>query len=259
MSTKGDQILDKPLPQIGGKSLFTRELEDALEEKRVDFAVHSLKDLPTTLPPGLAIGAILQREDPRDALILHEKHSGSTLDSLPEGSIIGTSSLRRCSQLRRKYPRLVVKDIRGNLQTRLKKLEQGIFDGIILAVAGVQRMGWQSKISQILDEREMLYAVGQGALAVECRREDCRVFCHLSHIPTVLRVVAERSLLCRLEAGCSAPIAVTTVLRETLKRKELELTAAVWSLDGSQVIKEIMVATLPPLGHKERDQPEKLW
>ncbi|BES89294.1 Porphobilinogen deaminase, dipyromethane cofactor Hypothetical protein domain [Nesidiocoris tenuis] len=170
-----------------------------------------------------------RREDPRDALILNPKHRGLTLDSLPPKSVIGTSSLRRIAQLRRKYPDFIIKDIRGNLQTRLKKLDSGDYDGIILAVAGVHRMGWEHRISEILDISSMLFAVGQGALAVECRTADCPIYSKLSHGETLLRTVAERSLLCTLGGGCSAPVAVSS----TLVGDTLALTGACWSLDGS--------------------------
>jgi hydroxymethylbilane synthase len=151
MTTMGDRVLNKSLPKIGEKSLFTKDLEDALRNGGVDFVVHSLKDLPTSLPVGMAIGAVLEREDPRDALVLNEDHAGKTLQTLPKGSIIGTSSLRRSAQLARYYPHLVVCDIRGNLNTRLAKLDvaQSKFSGIILAQAGLVRMGWQKRISQV--------------------------------------------------------------------------------------------------------------
>uniref|UniRef100_A0A0A9X341 hydroxymethylbilane synthase n=1 Tax=Lygus hesperus TaxID=30085 RepID=A0A0A9X341_LYGHE len=229
MHTMGDQILDRPLPKIGEKSLFTKELEEALSSGEVDLVVHSLKDLPTALPDGLAVGAILEREDARDGLLLNPKHRGLSLKTLPPNSIIGTSSLRRIAQLKRQFPSLVIKDIRGNLQTRLRKLDSGDYDGIILAVAGIHRMGWEHRISEILEESDMLYAVGQGALAVECRTADCSIFSPLSHIETLLRTVAERSLLCTLGGGCSAPVAVTSRLEGGI----LHLTAACWSLDGS--------------------------
>uniref|UniRef100_T1HIA9 hydroxymethylbilane synthase n=4 Tax=Rhodnius TaxID=13248 RepID=T1HIA9_RHOPR len=242
MTTTGDQILDKPLPKIGQKSLFTKELETALLNDEVDLLVHSLKDLPTVLPSGLALGAILEREDARDALLLHPKHRGLTLASLPENSIIGTSSLRRAAQLKRNFPKLTIKDIRGNLQTRLKKLNQGIYDGIILAVAGVHRMGWEDRISQVLLETDMLYAVGQGALAVECRKKDCPLFAGLYHVDTAFCCIAERSLLNTLGGGCSAPVAVHSRLETSDGR--LYLTAAVWSLDGSETLQKTASTTV---------------
>lgn len=241
MDTIGDQILDKPLPKIGQKSLFTKELETALLNDEVDLLVHSLKDMPTALPSGLAIGAILEREDSRDALLLHPKHRGSTLASLSENSIIGTSSLRRAAQLKRNFPKIIVKDIRGNLQTRLRKLNQGLYDGIILAVAGVHRMGWEDRISQILSETEMLYAVGQGALAIECRKKDCSLFSGLYDVDTALCCIAERSLLNTLGGGCSAPVAVHSRLDSDGTQY---LTAAVWSLDGSETLQKSASTTV---------------
>lgn len=236
MSTLGDQILDKPLPKIGEKSLFTKELESALEHSRVDFVVHSLKDMPTELPDGMAIGAILQREDPRDVVILNKKYKGKTLETLPPNSVIGTSSLRRTAQLARNYPDLVIKDIRGNLNTRLRKLDEGdIYSAIVLAKAGVTRMGWENRIDQVLESSEMMYAVGQGALAVECRENDLTTLAlleSLHHRPTVARVVAERSFLNTLGGGCSAPVAVSSALQD----RQLTLMGAVWSLDGVETI-----------------------
>ncbi|KAM7399820.1 hypothetical protein PAMP_019064 [Pampus punctatissimus] len=162
MSTTGDKILDTALSKIGEKSLFTKELENALERNEVDLVVHSLKDLPTTLPPGFTIGAVLKRENPHDAVVLHPKHVGKTLDTLPENSMIGTSSLRRAAQLKKRFPHLEFKDIRGNLNTRLKKLdEKEDFAAIILAAAGLRRMGWENRISQILGPEDCMYAVGQ--------------------------------------------------------------------------------------------------
>ncbi|XP_015511863.1 porphobilinogen deaminase isoform X1 [Neodiprion pinetum] len=237
MSTKGDKILDKSLPKIGEKALFTAELEIALENGRVDFVVHSLKDLPTTLPEGMALGAVLKREDPRDAVVMSKKFLGNTLSSLPEGSVIGTSSLRRSAQLARNMPHLKVESIRGNLNTRLKKLddESSTFAAIILAAAGMKRMGWEDRISQLLEPEEALYAVGQGALGVECRETDWDILSLLSplhDIETTLRCVCERSFLRTLGGGCSAPVAVCSSLVE----KDLSITGAVWSLNGQTTI-----------------------
>ncbi|XP_067007411.1 porphobilinogen deaminase [Anabrus simplex] len=238
MSTMGDKILDKPLPKIGEKSLFTKELEIALANKDVDLVVHSLKDLPTTLPDGMCIGAVLKREDPRDSVVLHPNMQGKTLETLPEGSVIGTSSLRRTAQLKRKYPHLRVSDIRGNLNTRLKKLDtDDKYQAIVLASAGLIRMDWEKRIEQTLEADDMLYAVGQGALAVECGERDLPILQlleRLHHGPTALKVLAERSFLRTLGGGCSAPVAVHSVLRGN----ELTLTGAVWSLDGSQTLEE---------------------
>ncbi|XP_015183013.1 PREDICTED: porphobilinogen deaminase isoform X1 [Polistes dominula] len=239
MNTKGDKILDKSLPKIGEKSLFTEELELALESGRVDFLVHSLKDLPTILPQGMVLGAILKREDPRDAVVMSKKYKDKTLSTLPKGSVIGTSSLRRSAQLARNMPHLTVQSIRGNLNTRLKKLddEESPFAAIILAVAGLKRMGWNDRISQILEPEEALYAVGQGALGVECRESDWKILSLLEplhDVDTALRCVCERSFLKTLGGGCSAPVAVSSTLTE----KDLVITGAVWSLDGQTVIKD---------------------
>ncbi|XP_063695652.1 porphobilinogen deaminase [Culicoides brevitarsis] len=250
MTTMGDRVLNVALPKIGEKSLFTKDLEDALTNGGVDFVVHSLKDLPTALPVGMAIGAVLEREDPKDVLVLNAKHAGKTLQTLPEGSVIGTSSLRRSAQLHRSYKNVKVCDIRGNLNTRLAKLdaEGSKFDGIILAHAGVSRMGWEKRISQVLEPEELLYAVGQGALAVECRSNDdfildmLRKLCHLD---TQCRILAERSFLKTLGGGCSAPVAVHSVLKRPLDEKgEIELVGAVWSLDGTTKIEEQLKAEL---------------
>ncbi|KAI3354624.1 hypothetical protein L3Q82_019127, partial [Scortum barcoo] len=240
MSTTGDKILDTALSKIGEKSLFTKELENALERNEVDLVVHSLKDLPTTLPPGFTIGAVLKRENPFDAVVLHPKHMGKSLETLPESSVIGTSSLRRAAQLKKRFPHLDFKDIRGNLNTRLKKLdEKEDFAAIILAAAGLRRMGWENRISQILGPEDCMYAVGQGALAVEVRARDADILEMVSvlHDPdTVLRCIAERAFLRHLEGGCSVPVAVNTEVKDS----QLYLTGAVYSLDGSDSLKETM-------------------
>ncbi|XP_068096912.1 porphobilinogen deaminase isoform X2 [Hyperolius riggenbachi] len=240
MSTTGDKILDTALSKIGEKSLFTKELENALERNEVDLVVHSLKDLPTTLPLGFTIGAVCKRENPCDAVVFHPKHAGSSLESLPTSSVIGTSSLRRAAQLKRAYPHLEFRDIRGNLNTRLKKLdEQNMFSAIILAAAGLRRMGWESRIGQILSTEECLYAVGQGALAVEVRARDHHILEMVSSLldpQTVLCCVAERSFMRQLEGGCSVPVAVSSVIHDS----QLYLTGAVSSLDGSNYLKETM-------------------
>uniref|UniRef100_A0A672IDD5 Porphobilinogen deaminase n=1 Tax=Salarias fasciatus TaxID=181472 RepID=A0A672IDD5_SALFA len=233
-----------PLLKIGEKSLFTKELENALEKNEVDLVVHSLKDLPTTLPPGFTIGAVLKRENPHDAVVLHPKHAGKTLDTLPENSVIGTSSLRRAAQLKKRFPHLDFKDIRGNLNTRLKKLDdKDDFSAIILAAAGLRRMGWDDRISQILGPEDCMYAVGQGALAVEVRARDADILEMVSvlHDPdTVLRCIAERAFLKRLEGGCSVPVAVHTQVKDC----QLYLTGAVYSLDGSESLKETMQTSI---------------
>ncbi|KAG9482587.1 hypothetical protein GDO78_011328 [Eleutherodactylus coqui] len=240
MSTTGDKILDTALSKIGEKSLFTKELENALEKNEVDLVVHSLKDLPTTLPLGFTIGAVCERESPYDAVVFHPKNAEKKLEALPKNSAIGTSSLRRAAQLKKLYPQLEFKDIRGNLNTRLKKLdEHHDFSAIILAAAGLQRMGWQKRIDQVLSPEQCLYAVGQGALAVEVRAKDqdiLNMVCALQHPQTVLRCIAERAFMKRLEGGCSVPVAVCTSIQDS----QLYLTGAVYSLDGSDCLKETM-------------------
>ncbi|XP_041851621.1 porphobilinogen deaminase-like isoform X2 [Melanotaenia boesemani] len=244
MSTTGDKILDTALSKIGEKSLFTKELENALERNEVDLVVHSLKDLPTTLPPGFTIGAVLKRDSPYDAVVLHPSNAGKTLDTLPENSVIGTSSLRRAAQLKKRFPHLDFKDIRGNLNTRLKKLdEKDDFAAIILAAAGLSRMGWENRISTILEPEDCMYAVGQGALAVEVRARDADILEMVSvlHDPdTVLRCIAERAFLKQLEGGCSVPVAVHTQVKDS----QLYLTGAVYSLDGSDSLKETMQTSI---------------
>ncbi|KAL4647520.1 porphobilinogen deaminase [Arapaima gigas] len=246
MSTTGDKILDTALSKIGEKSLFTKELENALERNEVDLVVHSLKDLPTMLPLGFTIGAVLERECPFDAVVLHPKNIGKSLDTLPEKSIIGTSSLRRAAQLKKRFPHLEFKDIRGNLNTRLKKLdEKEEFSAIILAAAGMTRMGWENRISQILDPENCMYAVGQGALAVEVRARDkdiLEMVSVLHHPDTVLRCIAERAFLRHLARGCSVPVAVHTEVKDS----QLYLTGAVYSLDGSDSLKETMQTSILP-------------
>ncbi|XP_025203899.1 uncharacterized protein LOC112600809 [Melanaphis sacchari] len=246
MTTMGDRVLDKPLPKIGEKSLFTKDLEVALLSGTVDFIVHSLKDLPTVMEIGTTIGAVLKRDDPRDALVLREDCKEYQLDSLPSKSFIGTSSLRRTAQLKRKFPNLQVSDVRGNLNTRLKKLDSSKstdektntnYSGIILALAGIQRMGWEKRVSQIIDSDIMLYAVGQGALAVECRLGDdyiLELLEPLHHYETVLQVVAERGFLTRLGGGCSAPVGIRSTV--CLTKNAMSLDGGVWSLDGSEAL-----------------------
>ncbi|XP_042270986.1 porphobilinogen deaminase-like isoform X1 [Thunnus albacares] len=261
MSTTGDKILDTALSKIGEKSLFTKELENALERNEVDLVVHSLKDLPTTLPPGFTIGAVLKRENPHDAVVLHPKHAGKTLDTLPENSVIGTSSLRRAAQLKKRFPHLEFKDIRGNLNTRLKKLdEKEDFAAIILAAAGLRRMGWENRISQILGPEDCMYAVGQGALAVEVRARDTDILEMVSvlHDPdTVLRCIAERAFLRHLEGGCSVPVAVHTEVKDTQVRR-LYLTGAVYSLDGSDSLKETMQTNIAPADKSLEEVDERV-
>ncbi|KAM3968727.1 porphobilinogen deaminase-like protein l(3)02640 [Aphomia sociella] len=248
MTTLGDRILNVSLPKIGEKALFTKDLEDALRNNTVDFVVHSLKDLPTTLPDGLAIGAVFEREDPRDALVLREELKEHTLSTLPADSVIGTSSLRRTAQLRSSYPQLSIVDVRGNLNTRLRKLDaQGSeYSALLLASAGLQRMGWADRISKVLPCSEMLYAVGQGALAVECREDNhdiLEMLAPFNHPETYCRILAERSFLKTLGGGCSAPVGVSTRLKPFEAQYKLTITGAVWSLDGTTKISHTLEQT----------------
>lgn len=246
----GDRVLNVSLPKIGEKSLFTKDLEDALRNGGVDFVVHSLKDLPTSLPSGMAIGAVLERGDPRDALLLNEKHKGATLATLPPGSIIGTSSLRRTAQIMRFYPHLVVNDVRGNLNTRLAKLDAPAskYSGLILAQVGVERMGWKDRIDQVLEPDDIMYAVGQGALAVECRANDSYILEMLERITSYeaeCEILTERSFLKTLGGGCSAPVAVATTLsRNSEDKLDVEIRGGVWSLDGKEQIIDSVAANL---------------
>lgn len=237
MTTQGDNILDVALAKIGDKGLFTKELELAMLRGETDLAVHSLKDLPTKLPEGLMLGAITRREDPADALVLGPKWSGHTLDSLPAGTVIGTSSLRRLAQLRHHYPHLSFKDVRGNLNTRLAKLDAGEYDALILAVAGLRRLGFGDRISQVLPASISLYAVGQGALGIECRSNDPEILALIKTLEdpeTAARCHAERAFLRQLEGGCQVPIGVHSVIEEG----QLTLTGLVASLDGQQLVKD---------------------
>ncbi|MEL7503510.1 MAG: hydroxymethylbilane synthase [Cyanobacteria bacterium J06554_6] len=237
METHGDKVLDVSLSKIGDKGLFTQELENDMIDGTIDFAVHSLKDLPTRLPDGLMLGCVTEREDPADALVVHEKHVDKQLDTLPEGAVIGTSSLRRLAQLRHHFPHFTFKDIRGNLNTRLRKLDEGQYDAIILAVAGLQRLGMGDRVHQILPPDISLHAVGQGALGIECRSDDpdiLSVIKTLEHRPTADRCYAERSFLRELEGGCQVPIGVNT----TIAGDQLTLVGIVASLDGQQLIKD---------------------
>jgi hydroxymethylbilane synthase len=237
MSTQGDKILDVALSKIGDKGLFTKELELGMINNEIDLAVHSLKDLPTRLPEGLVLGSVTEREDPADALVVHENHKDKQIDTLPEGAVIGTSSLRRLAQLRHHFPHLTFKDIRGNLNTRMAKLDAGEYDALILAVAGLKRLGMGDRIHQILPPEVSLHAVGQGALGIECRGDDPEVLQllkALEHTPTAQRCYAERAFLRQLEGGCQVPIGVNT----TLEGDQLTLTGIVASVDGQKVVKD---------------------
>ena len=237
MSTQGDKILDVALAKIGDKGLFTKELEVGMLQHEIDFAVHSLKDLPTSLPEGLILGVVTERENPADALVVHPKHQDKQIDTLPPGAVVGTSSLRRLAQLRHHFPHLAFKDIRGNLNTRLAKLDAGEYDAIILAAAGLQRLGMSDRIHQVLSAEVSLHAVGQGALGIECRADDKEVLSlikAIEHVPTRDRALAERAFLRELEGGCQVPIGVNT----QLDGDTLTLTGVVASVDGKQLVKD---------------------
>ena len=237
MSTQGDKILDVALAKIGDKGLFTKELETAMLQNQVDFAVHSLKDLPTNLPEGLMLGCVTERVNPADALVVNEKHQDKQLDTLPEGAVIGTSSLRRLAQLRHHYPHLTFKDVRGNVNTRLGKLDAGEYDGIILAVAGLQRLDMSDRIHQVIPDEISFHAVGQGALGIECRTDDPEILDllkALEHPETRDRCYAERAFLRELEGGCQVPIGVNTHIENNV----LTLTGMVASLDGKILLKD---------------------
>ncbi|MGB8702538.1 MAG: hydroxymethylbilane synthase [Thermosynechococcaceae cyanobacterium] len=237
MTTQGDNILDVALAKIGDKGLFTKELELSMLRQDTDIAVHSLKDLPTHLPEGLMLGAITEREDPADALVVHPRCSEFQIDTLPAGTVVGTSSLRRLAQLRYHYPHLEFKDVRGNLNTRLQKLDNGEYDALILAYAGLHRLGFGDRIHQVIPSEISLHAVGQGALGIECRADDpdiLGIIKGLEHQPTAYRCLAERSFLRELEGGCQVPIGVNTAI----VGDELTLTGMVASLDGQRLIKD---------------------
>ena len=235
MSTQGDKILDVALSKIGDKGLFTQELETAMLSQEIDFAVHSLKDLPTNLPEGLMLGVVTERENPADALVVHEQHGDKQLATLPEGAVIGTSSLRRLAQLRHHYPHLAFKDVRGNLNTRLAKLDAGEYDALILAAAGLQRLGMAARIHQVIPATISLHAVGQGALGIECRSNDPEILGllkALEHEPTAQRCYAERAFLRDLEGGCQVPIGVNT----EIVGDRLTLVGLVASIDGQRIV-----------------------
>ena len=230
IKTTGDKITDVPLAKVGTKGLFTKEIEEALLDGRVDLAVHSLKDLPTELPEGLAIAAIPQREDPRDAVV------GGTLRSLTAGARVGTSSLRRAAQLRAMRKDLKIESVRGNLDTRVRKLDDGQYEAIVLAAAGLTRLGWAERIAETLSPEVMCPAVGQGALAVETRaeglpREICRA---LDHAETRVAVTAERAVLASLGGGCQVPIGAYA----RVSGEMLQLIGVVIAPDGERVVRK---------------------
>lgn len=236
ITTMGDKILDVPLAKIGGKGLFTKELENAMLDGTIDLAVHSLKDMPTQLPEGLVLAAITEREEPYDALV---SPRFKTLAALPQGAIVGTSSLRRQAQLLAVRPDLQVRSLRGNVDTRLSRVEDGTFDAIILAAAGLKRLGFGDKITQILPPSVSLPAVGQGALAIEARADDTftqALLQELDHEETRLAVTAERAFLRTVEGGCQVPVGV----HAALDGDGLRIEALIAALDGQTVLRDVI-------------------
>ncbi|WP_045960086.1 hydroxymethylbilane synthase [Xenorhabdus poinarii] len=233
MVTRGDVILDTPLAKVGGKGLFVKELELALLEKRADIAVHSMKDVPVEFPDGLGLVTICEREDPRDAFV---SSAYASLDDLPAGSVVGTSSLRRQCQIRQRRPDLVVRDLRGNVGTRLNKLDNGDYDAIILAAAGLKRLGLEARIRMPLEPEFLLPAVGQGAVGIECRLNDHQtraLLSPLNHARTEVCVLAERAMNTRLEGGCQVPIGSYAIWQEDA----IWLRALVGHPDGSVIVR----------------------
>ena len=237
IKTTGDKILDVPLAKIGGKGLFTKEIDEALLDERIDVAVHSLKDVPFQLPDGIQLAAVPEREDSHDAFV----SNGPKLSALPRGATIGTSSLRRQVQLRHHFPALNVAMLRGNVDTRLRKLAEGQFDGIVLAVAGLKRLGYQSRITEILDDDVMLAAVAQGALGIVCRSRDTdtqRLLSGLEHETSRICVTAERALLRALGGSCQVPIAGKAVM---IGDHDLRIEARIGSVNGKKLLAEQLV------------------
>ncbi|WP_077618978.1 hydroxymethylbilane synthase [Bacillus sinesaloumensis] len=246
--TKGDKILDVTLSKVGGKGLFVKEIEQALFDKEIDMAVHSMKDMPAVLPEGLTIGCVPKREDHRDVII---SKGNVPFEELPSGAIVGTSSLRRSSQLLAKRDDIEIKWIRGNIDTRLTKLENEDYDAIVLAAAGLKRLGWSDDVvSEFVEPEVCLPAVGQGALAIECREDDAEILEALSKLNdeyTEKTVAAERAFLHKMEGGCQVPIAAYATMSDD---KEIALTTLVGSPDGKTIYKEQVFGANPiEVGH----------
>lgn len=235
IKTTGDKITDVPLAKVGGKGLFVKEIEEALVRREIDLAVHSMKDVPTKLPESLHLAVVTQREDPRDALLSRD---GTGFLMLPPGSVVGTSSLRRQAQLRARRPDLKFDSLRGNLDTRMRKLREGKYAAIILAAAGLKRLGLADQVTEFLEPDLSLPAIGQGALGLECRRDDERtnqLLLPLDHPDTHVCVEAERALLERLEGGCQVPIAAYGVLAGA---DRIRLEGLVVSVDGTRLVRD---------------------
>ncbi|HDZ8895395.1 TPA: hydroxymethylbilane synthase [Aeromonas dhakensis] len=234
MSTQGDKILDTPLAKVGGKGLFVKELETAMLEGRADIAVHSMKDVPVEFPEGLGLHTICEREDPRDAFV---SNRFTAIDELPQGAVVGTSSLRRQCQLRAERPDLVIRDLRGNVNTRLAKLDAGEYDAIILAAAGLKRLEMAHRITAFIEPEQSLPANGQGAVGIECRLDDHELhalLAPLEHPETRIRVLTERAMNRALQGGCQVPIGAYALV----EGEEVWLRGLVGSPDGSRVIRD---------------------
>ncbi|RZQ52961.1 hydroxymethylbilane synthase [Pseudoalteromonas phenolica] len=234
MSTQGDIILDTPLAKIGGKGLFVKELEQAMLDGRADIAVHSMKDVPVEFPEGLELNTICEREDPRDAFVSNKYKS---LDKLPQGAVVGTSSLRRQCQVRALRPDLDIRDLRGNVNTRLAKLDNGDYDAIILAAAGLLRLEMPGRIADFIEPETSLPANGQGAVGIECRSDDERVkalLVPLEHTETRIRVLAERAMNRRLEGGCQVPIGAYALVNG----EQVHIRGLVGAVDGSEILRD---------------------
>ncbi|MBT8136984.1 MAG: hydroxymethylbilane synthase [Gammaproteobacteria bacterium] len=237
LSTRGDEILDRSLAKIGGKGLFIKELEQAMLDDTADIAVHSMKDVPAELPDGLVIGAVIERHDPRDALV------GSTLAGLPEHAVVGTSSLRRMAQLAHNRPDLTIRPLRGNVETRLGKLDDGKFDAIVLAAAGLERLGLAERIAEVLDPATCLPAIGQGAIGVECRADDSAIretLRAIEHEATRQTVDAERAMNKFLGGSCVSPIAGHAVI----EAGEITLRGVVANPDGTDLVAAIAAGSV---------------
>jgi hydroxymethylbilane synthase len=244
MTTRGDQLLSSPLSQIGGKGLFIKELEVALLEGRADIAVHSMKDVPMEFPAGLGLAVICEREDCRDAFV---SNLYSTLDDLPQGAVVGSSSLRRQCQLRAYRPDLVIKNLRGNVNSRLRKLDESEYAAIILAAAGLIRLGMQERIRQFLPVEISLPACGQGAVGVECRLDDegtQALLACLHHQPTEICVMAERAMNAKLQGGCQVPVAALAVIKGEGDAATVHLQGLVGSVDGSKILRSEISGSL---------------
>ncbi|MEN3797658.1 hydroxymethylbilane synthase [Aeromonas caviae] len=234
MSTQGDKILDTPLAKVGGKGLFVKELETAMLEGRADIAVHSMKDVPVEFPDGLGLHTICEREDPRDAFVSNHFNQ---IDELPQGAVVGTSSLRRQCQLRAARPDLVIRDLRGNVNTRLAKLDAGEYDAIILAAAGLKRLEMAHRIAAFIEPEQSLPANGQGAVGIECRLDDHELhalLAPLEHHETRIRVLTERAMNRALQGGCQVPIGAYALVQG----EEVWLRGLVGSPDGARVIRD---------------------